>query len=295
MRGQGTNHLHNVASMAELRAAGVGARAVEHRLKTGRLFRKYRGVYAVGRPDLTVWGERRAIVLACGTDARLSYRSAAAAWGVRPQTTGPWDVTVPGKRRTNAPVRLHRSTLAPSERAETHGIPVTSVPRTLLDLSSVIPEHQLRRAVERAVELELFDLTALRQTLDAHPRRPGRPALEALLADFAAYGMTRTHSDLEALFLQICLDHGLPRPSINASNNGRELDATWPHSDLIVEVDSWRHHRHRAAFTTDRAKDRAALRAGRRTARFTGDELEQDPAGVAADLRALLSDRPAVP
>lgn len=74
--------------MAELRAAGVGARAVEHRLKTGRLFRKYRGVYAIGRPDLTVWGERRAIVLACGTGATLSHRSAAAACDRRPRGRG---------------------------------------------------------------------------------------------------------------------------------------------------------------------------------------------------------------
>jgi hypothetical protein len=288
MHGFGSEHLHGVASMAELRACGLGRGAIEDRLKKRRLFRKYHGVYAVGRPDLTIWGERRAIVLACGTGAALSHRSAAAAWGLRPQNAGPWAVTVPSARRVRAPVRIHRAPLAAGERVETHGIPVTSVARTLLDLSSVIEKHQLRRAVERAVELELFDLAALRATMAAHPRRPGTPALNELLADFATYGETRTRSDLEALFLQICLDHDLPRPSINATNNGRELDATWPHSDLIVEVDSWRHHRHRTAFTVDRAKDRAALRAGRRTARFTGDELERNPAGVAAEVRELL-------
>jgi hypothetical protein len=80
--------------------------------------------------------------------------------------------------------------------------------------------------------------------------------------------------------------YAVGRPDLN---NGRELDATWPHTDLIVEVDSWKHHRHRTAFTIDRAKDRAALRAGRRTARFTGDELEQDAAGIAAELRVLLT------
>ena len=74
MHEQGTEHRHGVVSMAELRTAGVGRGAVEHRLKTGRLFVKYRGVYAVGRPDLTVWGERPAIVLGCGKGATLRRR-----------------------------------------------------------------------------------------------------------------------------------------------------------------------------------------------------------------------------
>ena len=289
MHEQGTKHLHGVASMAELRAAGIGRGAVENRLKTGRLFAKYRGMYAVGRPDLTVWGERRAIVLACGEDAVLSHRSAAGAWGLRPDGGRLWDVTVPEKRRPRGQVRLHRSPVPAAERAELEGIPVTSVPRTLLDLSALIERHQLRRAIERAVDLELFNLPDVEAVLRAHPGRRGSPALRALLADFAAHGETHTRSDLEALFLHICIDHGLPRPRINATNSGREVDATWPGRDLLVEIDSWTHHRHRQAFTTDRAKDRAALRDGRRTARFTGDELERDPGAVAAELRALLA------
>jgi hypothetical protein len=274
--------------MAELRAAGLGRRAVEHRLATGRLFRVYRGVYAVGRPDLTVWGRRRAIVLACGRDAVLSHLSAAAAWGLRPDNSARWDVSVPSSRRVTAPVRIHRTPLPQDERAQVEGIPVTSVERTLLDLSSVTAAHVLRRAVERAVELDQFDLVAVQRLLARHPRRTGAPALRALLADLAVHGETRTRSDLEALFLQICLDHGLPRPRINRRAGDREIDATWPGSDLLVEVDSWKYHRNRRAFTADRAKDRAALRAGRRTARFTGDEVESDPAGIAAELRALL-------
>ena len=201
MHEQGTEHLHGVASMAELRAAGIGRGAVENRLKTGRLFAKYRGVYAVGRPDLTVWGERRAIVLACGEDAVLSHRSAAGAWGLRPDGGRLWDVTVPEKRRPRGQVRLHRSPVPAAERAELEGIPVTSVPRTLLDLSALIERHQLRRAIERAVDLELFNLPDVEAVLRAHPGRRGSPALRALLADFAAHGETHTRSDLEALFL----------------------------------------------------------------------------------------------
>jgi hypothetical protein len=78
------------------------------------------------------------------------------------------------------------------------GIPTTTVARTLLDLAAVVPAHHLRRAVERAVELELFDLTAISEVLDAHPRRPGRPALLTLVADLKDHGTARTRSDVEA-------------------------------------------------------------------------------------------------
>jgi very-short-patch-repair endonuclease len=284
-----TRFPHGVVSRAELLDAGLNGSAIDHRVRSGRLHPKYRGVYAVGRPDLSVWGERRAIVLACGAGAVLSHRSAAGAWGLRPDGGAVWELTVPSARRTRAPIRVHRRLLAPADVTTVHAVRMTSVARTLFDLSSVIRDYQLRRAIERAVELDVFHLPDVERVLYDHGGRPGAPVLERLLADIRVHGLPRTRSDLEAAFLQLCLDHRLPRPTINHYNDGRETDATWPGSDLVVEIDSWRHHRSRRAFGIDRAKDRAALRAGRRTARFTDTEIEQRPADVAAELRALLA------
>jgi hypothetical protein len=281
-------HLHGVVSRRELLAAGLACGAIDDRVRKRKYLVLYRGVYAVGHASLTIEGRRRAIVLACGEGAVLSHRSAAGAWALRADGSARWEVTVPAERRPAGPVRTYRKRLAPDEVTTLDGIPITTVPRTLFDLSSVIPIHQLRRAVERADQLELFDRSAVVTLLDRHRGRPGAPALAALLEDFRQHGETRTRSDLEALFLQICLDHGLPRPTINHSANGREIDATWPGIDLLVEIDSWKHHRSRTAFGLDRSKDRRALIDGRPTARFTGDELEQAPDAVAADLRALL-------
>ena len=200
------------------------------------------------------------------------------------------ELTVPTARRTRAPIHAYRRLLAATDVTVLEAVPVTSVARTLLDLSPVIPAHQLRRAVERAVELDLFHLPDVERVLYDHGGRPGAPALEALLGDLRRHGLTRTRSDLEAAFLQLCLDHGVPRPVINRHVDGREMDATWPGSTLVVEIDSWRHHRSRRAFGADRAKDRAALRAGRRTARFTDLEIVDSPATVAAEVLQLLVD-----
>jgi very-short-patch-repair endonuclease len=249
-------------------------------------------VYAIGHADLTVYGKRRAVVLACGRRAVLSHRSTAGAWGLRPDGGTKWDVTVrrPSSVAPAAPVRVFRyPTLRDDEVVNLDGVPTTTVARTLLDLAAVVPPHHLRRAVERAEQLELFDLTAVTRTLAAHPRQPGRCPLLDLIADLQDHGVLRTRSDVEAAFLQLCLDHDLPRPQVNRINNGAERDFRFPAHRLIVEVDSYTFHRGRRAFASDRARDREALRRGQRTARFTAAEIASTPAAVAQELRALLN------
>jgi very-short-patch-repair endonuclease len=283
--------LYGVASRAELLEAGVGRRAIQHRLRSGRYLRLYEGVYAIGHAALTVAGRRRAVVLACGERAVLSHRSAASAWGLRPDGGARWEVTVRKASRVapNAPVRVYRHpSLRDDEVTGLDGIPVTTVAGTLLDLAAVVSKHHLRRAIEAAEQQQLLDLAPLHRALDAHPRRRGRRNLLALLDDLEHYGVERTRSDVEAAFLQLCLDHHLPRPQVNRTSDGREHDFTWPDQRLVVEIDGYAHHRTRAAFRNDRARDRALLTSGWRVARFTAAEVLTDPATVARELRGVL-------
>ena len=87
---------HGVVLLAQLAAAGITQRAVSRRVQSGRLHRIHRGVYAVGHWRLSKEGVWLAAVLACGTGAVLSHRSAAALWRIIPQADGPTDVVVPG-------------------------------------------------------------------------------------------------------------------------------------------------------------------------------------------------------
>jgi Transcriptional regulator, AbiEi antitoxin len=86
---------HNVVSLTQLRALGLSASAVRSRAASGRLRRIHRGVYAVGHDRLTGEGCWMAAVLACGPDAALSHRSAAALWGLRPDNRAVSDVSLP--------------------------------------------------------------------------------------------------------------------------------------------------------------------------------------------------------
>src|SRR5262245_29602049 len=72
---------HGVVSRWQLIELGLTSRAIKYRIKRGRLHVVFRGVYAVGRPEVTRYGRWMAAVLASGPGALLSHRSAAALWG----------------------------------------------------------------------------------------------------------------------------------------------------------------------------------------------------------------------
>ena len=88
-----------------------------------------------------------AAVLACGPDAALSHRSAAALWRIVPRWHAPTEVTTTTDRR-HADIRVHRSRHID---ATTHyGIRVTTPARTLVDLADVLAPKALTRALNEA-------------------------------------------------------------------------------------------------------------------------------------------------
>lgn len=138
---------HGYITRSQLVNAGFDRNAIAHRVRTGRLVRAHRGVYAVGHVPHSPHARAMAAVLACGTGAVLSHRAAAALWGLMrwPRTlevTGPTDHRVPG-------IHTHRSRHL-SEVTTHYGIPTTTPARTLLDLATTLDAASLTRAVNDA-------------------------------------------------------------------------------------------------------------------------------------------------
>jgi very-short-patch-repair endonuclease len=285
---------HGVITRAQLLAIGVGSRAITHRLARRRLHALHRGVYAVGHRRIGRDGHLMAAVLASGSGAVLSHRSAATVWEIRRAGLSGIEVTVPRDRR-RAGVRAYQSAIPPDERTNRNGIPVTSVPRTLLDLAAVLPAGDVERAFDRAEAQRLRDALSLPDLLDRYPRRPGARALRSLLAT-RMRGETVTRSELEDRFLSFLARSGLPPPRVNAwvwvRGRRLELDFLWPEECLVVELDGYATHGTRAAFENDRARDRLLLASGLRPMRVTWRHLHEDAARLERDLRALLSAPP---
>jgi predicted transcriptional regulator of viral defense system len=126
---------HGVVARRQLIALGYSSEAIRHRIARGRLHPIWRGVYALGRPQLTREGRWMAAILACGPDAVLSHPSAAALWGLMAPRAEPARVPVParGNRRPAGIVVHRRAALTSHDVARRRGIPVTTVAVTLVD------------------------------------------------------------------------------------------------------------------------------------------------------------------
>jgi hypothetical protein len=276
---------HGVVARRQLTALGLGRGAIAHRMQIGRLRAVHSGVYAVGHLRLSQRGLWMAAVLAHGDHALLSHRSAAALWGLQ-RPFGPVDVTSPQGRAGRHGVAFHECQLHSEDRTTVDGIPVTTVARTLFDLSEVIDRTRLARAWEEADRLRLLELRAVGRVRD---RGWGRHALKPTRPLFAEAGHTPiARSPLEDRVLAVCRKHGLPAPIVNVEILGNEVDAYWPAARLVVEADSFEFHRHRAAFERDRARDAAMQAAGYRVIRLTHRRLDREAEAVATQLRTLL-------
>jgi very-short-patch-repair endonuclease len=260
-------------------ALGYNADAIQHRIKKGRLHPVHRGVYAVGRPELTRHGTWMAAVLACGPGAVLSHASAAALWEMC-QVEGPAiEVSTPGHlfRRRPGLVIHRRQSLTRHERTEHKSIPVTTLTCTLIDLAVCLTSDRLETAINEADRRDLIDPETLRNALEQISPRPGVGALRRTLD---ARTFVLTDSELERRFLRLASRAGLPPPLTQQWVNGFRVDFFWPDLRLIVETDGLRYHRTPAQQTRDRVRDQAHTAAGLTPLRFTHAQVGYEPRQV---------------
>jgi very-short-patch-repair endonuclease len=283
---------HGVVGRQQLLVAGVGRRAIGDRLRRGALHRICIGAYAVGHPSVSLEGRWMAAVLSMGPRAVLSHRTAAELWGMARRSSRAIEVTRPTHARRRANIVPHISALPDDERAVVAGIPVTSVPRTILDFAATEPEREVERVLNEAEVRGLTDPLSVPDLLERYPRRRGSAVLRRLLADeVQAAGITR--SALEEGFVALLDAHGLPRPRFNAdlAVAGRfiSVDCLWPEERLIVELDGRATHGTAKAFESDRERDRILLVDGWRVVRVTWRQLRDREAAIAVDLRSALA------
>src|SRR3954454_214440 len=274
---------YGVVARSQLRELGMSDRGVAHRVAAGRLHRIHTGVYAVGHTVLGARGRWMAAVLACGPSAVLSHAAARALWDLRRSETGIVDGTLPGPggRRPRPGVRIHRARSLDGLTDVKDGIPVTTPARTVVDLAATLDRRGIERLLDRAEELMLGDVLSFDAIARAHAGHRGAHRLLTTLHGHAP-GSTITRSDLEELFLALCRRAGLPRPRVNHPVEGHEVDFLFADQRLLVETDSWRHHKFREAFEQDRRRDALHAAAGWRTLRFTWRLIEAELHTVAA-------------
>jgi predicted transcriptional regulator of viral defense system/very-short-patch-repair endonuclease len=282
---------HGVVTARQLAAIGINVDGIKRRAAQGRLHRIRRGVYAVGHPKLTPEGRWIAAVARCGQGAVLSHLDAAALWriydgvGARIHVTATWNRRVPG-------LWIHRTRrLHPDDVALKDGIPVTTVARTLVDLTDVLGRDRVLRAIREADYLRLLDLDALDAAVQRARGRRRLQALKEALADHRPGQIVR--DELEHRFLELVRAAGLPQPETNVKVQTRRrrytVDCLWRENRVAVELDGRGAHARITAFESDRRKDAALSAVRLHPVRFTWYRVTHEPAEVTAELEATLA------
>jgi very-short-patch-repair endonuclease len=284
-------HQLGLITTPQLNVAGVGRGMVQRRLTSGMLHRRYRGVYLVGHPVLVPGAAELAAVLALGRDTFVSHRSAAWLWGLARAPAEEVEVTVAGREcRTREGLRVHSvETLAAADRGRCRGIPVTSAARALIDFASLAGAEEAERAIAEAYALELVSETQLLAAIERVPNRAGVATVRATLG--RPGGPSRTRSGGERAMLRLLRAAHLPTPRTNYVVAGFNADFCWPEHRLIVEVDGYPFHGHRAAFERDHRRDIVHRDAGYEVIRFTARQLEEEPVYVATVIARALDRR----
>jgi very-short-patch-repair endonuclease len=273
-----------VVARWQLERCGISAATISRWTASGRLHRIYPGVYAVGHGALCTEGRLLAAILYAGPGAALSHATATSWWELLPYLPTTFDVTSPRRRRSLDRVRVHHRTSV--ERVLHRGLPVTPVPRTLLDFASVAPLERVRKVVAQADFQRRIDLDALDRVMGVG--RAGSAKLKRALS-LHRPEYARTLSPAEDLLLDLCRRHRIRFPEVNVAIGPYTVDALWRDAQLIVEVDGGDGHSTRAQMERDRERDLYLRSAGYSVLRYTWRQVSAARRAVAADLRRALT------
>lgn len=282
---------HGVVSRSQLLAAGLSPRQVARRMQSGRLHRVHAGVYRVGHVADSEWVRERAALLACGSGAVLSHRSAAKLWELGFDDRKIVEVTIAGEwARAHAGVAVRTTTaLARRDVRRMHGLAATGPARTLLDLGLVVPAERLEQAVAEAYARRLVSESELRAQLNHRFGHRGTRSLRLLLERDA--GPALTLSEAERKLLALIRSAGLPEPETNVRVGPYMVDFLWRRQRVIVEVDGYAFHFARRQFERDRDRTNDLQVQGYLVLRFTWRQLVNARSTVVTRLRrALLED-----
>lgn len=278
---------HGLVTRAAVVRGGSSKRTWYRAITDGRLELVHPGVARLYGTPATAEQQISAAVLACGSSALASHRSAAYLWGAG--AAGPVvDVLIPGRRDGAVldGVVVHRPRdqrdLRPSRRA---GIRTTNILRTLCDLGAVAP-RAVHRAVGHVISTGIASPRELDAAIAAHSRqgRHGICAFREALADWVVDGKG-LDSELEVRMNKLRRRFDLPSMTFHEDVLGYEVDFRIDGTPIILECDGFRFHdQNKANFERDRLRRAELTAAGWIVVNFTWQMLTRQPSWVATKI-----------
>ena len=190
---------HGIVSLNQLHVAGLDKHAIARRVRSGRLHRVGRGVYAVGHTALSREAEFLVAVLTAGRDAALSHLACAELCEVWRWRASLIDVVVPAQRRVMSQARIHRTTLHPDDVTVHKGIPCTTIARLVVDLTDHLTSWEITNVIHEAEWLDLFDLDATYAAIERGNGRRIAAARKAVALHLDGSAGARSKNELKVL------------------------------------------------------------------------------------------------
>jgi hypothetical protein len=226
-------------------------------------------------------------------NAVVSHEAAAELHGLRYVERGLATVMVHSQTTHEFPgVTVRRShDLAPDHLMVRNGLPVTTAPRTIVDLASVVSRKNLAAILDDAVAAKLAAVRSVAQVAMVVGRsgKPGTRNLRTVLDERLESGLIGTPLENKGNALLLTIEEATPtfeyaipwRPE-------HRFDAAYPAHQLAIEWDSIRWHLQESVFGSDRARDREAILHGWRVLRFTWFDVSERPDDVVLTVRRAL-------
>jgi predicted transcriptional regulator of viral defense system len=158
---------------SQARDVGFSWERLSSNAKKGLFLRVARGVYRLSRFPGSAFEDLFVAWLRTGRNAVISHESALSVYGLTDVLPGISHVIVPrtASRRRKG-IRQHTNQLAPDEITRREGLPVTTVARTIADVSvSGLAEEQIQQAIRESLQR---GLTSQNELLRHANRRGGR-------------------------------------------------------------------------------------------------------------------------
>jgi very-short-patch-repair endonuclease len=225
----------------QLIAIGFTRATISRWVALGRLFRIHRGVYAVGRRELSRDGRFLAAVWSVGTDAALTGFASAAVWGFWKGKVDPIEVVVGRRVRPRSGVTVRRD--AHATVTTQHGIPVTTPEQTILYLAETMySDRHFRRLVHEGQVQKVTSLSALLAEVARAPKRTQAvERVERELADGAKPTRSFAEDDLVELLRRGPFPHFETNAHVPGTPSWVEVDVWFPGRRLVVEIDGPHH------------------------------------------------------
>lgn len=171
------------------------------------------------------------------------------------------------------------------------GKPVTTVARTIIDLSSFLTENAVQAVIYDAIRTKRTTPAALGKATAAMSKFPRAAQFRRMLSELEEGFDSGLEAEADEVFRASGL-HFLRQHRVRMNNRIiRRFDFAEPTLKLGIEIDGLAFHTSAVAQRRDRDRDRRAATLGWQTLRFTTIDVRQRPEQMIATIRQVMARR----